>query len=139
MKDCSQACYVLFTEEWLDSTTSVPPLPPPPPPPAPPGLFLPNTAEIPGAFHPPPHPGLSELPLDPQSIIPPPPDLQPIVDKLATYVAKNGPDFESIIKAKDDPRFEFLNPWNTHHSYYNLKKQEALASLQLKKSEETQS
>ena len=62
-------------------------------------------------------------------IIPPPPDLQPIVDKLANYVAKNGPDFESIIKAKNDPRFEFLNPWNSHYSYYQLKKQQALKAV----------
>ena len=60
------------------------------------------------------------------------------MDKLATYVAKNGPDFESVIKAKNDPRFDFLNPWNTHHSYYNLKKEEALASLQMDKSVKTQ-
>jgi len=52
------------------------------------------------------------------------------VDKLAVYVAKNGPDFETSIKAKNDPRFEFLNPWNTHYSYYILKKQEALAQLE---------
>lgn len=52
------------------------------------------------------------------------------MDKLANYVAKNGPDFESIIKAKNDPRFEFLNPWNTHYSYYQLKKQQALEAAQ---------
>ena len=74
------------------------------------------------------------MPLGTPQVIPPPPDLQPIVDKLAIYVAKNGPDFESIIKAKNDPRFEFLNPWNTHHGYYNLKKQEALANQQLQQS-----
>lgn len=104
----------------------MPPLPPPPPPPVPPGLFLPDSVEIPGTLPPPLLPGMSTMPLVPDQIIPPPPDLQPIVDKLANYVAKNGPDFESIIKAKNDPRFEFLNPWNTHYSYYQLKKQQAL-------------
>ena len=74
----------------------------------------------------------------PQPIIPPPPDLQPIVDKLAIYVAKNGPDFESIIIAKNDPRFDFLDPWNTHHSYYKLKKQEAERQLQLEKAAKAQ-
>lgn len=97
----------------------MPPLPPPPPPPVPPAFFVP----------PPPPPGMSTIPQAPDEIIPPPPDLQPIVDKLANYVAKNGPDFESIIKAKNDPRFEFLNPWNTHYSYYQLKKQQALKAV----------
>lgn len=109
----------------MESTTSMPPLPPPPPPPVPPAIFLPNTVEIPAGI-----PGMSTMSLAPDQIIPPPPDLQPIVDKLANYVAKNGPDFESIIKAKSDPRFEFLNPWNTHYSYYELKKREALEAVQ---------
>lgn len=125
-------------EEWLEPTSSVPPLPPPPPPPVPPGLFVPETIEIPGVYPPPPSLEVSTLPLVPQPIIPPPPDLQPIVDKLAIYVAKNGPDFESIIIAKNDPRFEFLDPWNTHHSYYILKKQEAQRRLLEEKAEKAQ-
>lgn len=32
--------------------------------------------------------------------MPPPPDVQPIVDKMAEYVAKNGADFEESIRAK---------------------------------------
>ena len=60
------------------------------------------------------------------------------MDKLAIYVAKNGPDFESIIIAKNDPRFDFLDPWNTHHSYYKLKKQEAERQLQLEKAAKAQ-
>lgn len=34
------------------------------------------------------------------AIMPPPPDVQPIVDKMAEYVAKNGLDFEASIRAK---------------------------------------
>jgi hypothetical protein len=37
-------------------------------------------------------------------IIPPPPDLKPICDKLAEYVARNGNQFEENIRAKNDPR-----------------------------------
>lgn len=118
---------LLLAEEWLDSTSSVPPLPPPPPPPAPPGIFVPSSVEMSGPVAPPPPPpGVSTVALVSEQIIPPPPDLQPIVDKLANYVAKNGPDFEEIIKAKNDPRFEFLNPWNSHYSYFQLKKQQAV-------------
>ena len=37
-------------------------------------------------------------------IIPPPPDLKPICDKLAEYVARNGKQFEANIRTKNDPR-----------------------------------
>lgn len=75
------------------------------------------------------HPGTTSIPsMTPgyptiMPIVPPPPDIQPIIDKLANYVAKNGPDFENIIKAKNDPRFTFVHPWNEHHKYYQYKKQ----------------
>lgn len=38
------------------------------------------------------------------AIIPPPPDIQPVIDKLAEYVARNGLKFESSVRAKNDPR-----------------------------------
>lgn len=38
------------------------------------------------------------------AIIPPPPDIQPVIDKLAEYVARNGVKFESSVRAKNDPR-----------------------------------
>ena len=55
--------------------------------------------------------------------LPPPPDVQPIVDKTADYVAKNGSDFEKtvIMKHLDDRRFDFLHPWNQYHKYYKSK------------------
>ncbi len=40
----------------------------------------------------------------PQVIIPPPPDIQPVIDKLAEYVARNGLKFEASVRAKNDPR-----------------------------------
>lgn len=57
------------------------------------------------------------------AIIPPPPDIQPVIDKLAEYVARNGLKFESSVRAKNDPRFEFLQPWHQYNAYYEFKKQ----------------
>lgn len=39
------------------------------------------------------------------AIIPPPPDIQPVIDKLAEYVARNGIKFETSVRAKNDPRW----------------------------------
>nr|CAD7258464.1 unnamed protein product [Timema shepardi] len=51
----------------------------------------------------------------------PPSDLQLIIDKMASYVSKNGRDFETIVKSKGDNRFLFLEPNNPHHPYYQMK------------------
>nr|CAG4640939.1 EOG090X07RL [Eulimnadia texana] len=48
----------------------------------------------------------------------PPPDVQPIVDKTASYVARNGRHLESVIRSKGDPRFTFLQPDHAYHAYY---------------------
>ena len=63
--------------------------------------------------------------------IPPPPDLQPVVDKTAYYVAKNDSCFETTVIKKhcDDPKFSFLNPWDQYHSYYQAKKAECLEEI----------
>ncbi|XP_016875287.1 splicing factor, suppressor of white-apricot homolog isoform X3 [Homo sapiens] len=57
------------------------------------------------------------------AIIPPPPDVQPVIDKLAEYVARNGLKFETSVRAKNDQRFEFLQPWHQYNAYYEFKKQ----------------
>ncbi|XP_069476177.1 splicing factor, suppressor of white-apricot homolog isoform X2 [Ambystoma mexicanum] len=57
------------------------------------------------------------------AIIPPPPDIQPVIDKLAQYVSRNGIKFETSVRAKNDPRFEFLQPWHEYNPYYEFKKQ----------------
>ncbi|XP_006874125.1 PREDICTED: splicing factor, suppressor of white-apricot homolog [Chrysochloris asiatica] len=57
------------------------------------------------------------------AIIPPPPDIQPVIDKLAEYVARNGVKFETSVRAKNDQRFEFLQPWHQYNAYYEFKKQ----------------
>ncbi|XP_033831865.1 splicing factor, suppressor of white-apricot homolog [Periophthalmus magnuspinnatus] len=56
------------------------------------------------------------------AIMPPPPDTQPVIDKLAEYVARNGLKFESSVRAKNDPRFDFLLPWHQYNTYYEFKK-----------------
>jgi hypothetical protein len=56
-------------------------------------------------------------------VIPPPPDVKPIIDKLAEYVARDGPAFEQSIRIKNDPRFGFLERDHIHHNYYQLKLQ----------------
>ncbi|XP_051533210.1 splicing factor, suppressor of white-apricot homolog isoform X2 [Myxocyprinus asiaticus] len=56
------------------------------------------------------------------AIIPPPPDIQPVIDKLAEYVARNGVKFETSVRAKKDPRFDFLQSWHQYNSYYEFKK-----------------
>ncbi|KAJ3605227.1 hypothetical protein NHX12_027277 [Muraenolepis orangiensis] len=58
----------------------------------------------------------------PSVIIPPPPDIQPVIDKLAEYVARNGVKFETSVRAKNDPRFDFLQTWNQYNTYYEFKK-----------------
>ncbi|XP_004999452.1 splicing factor, suppressor of white-apricot homolog isoform X1 [Cavia porcellus] len=57
------------------------------------------------------------------AIIPPPPDIQPVIDKLAEYVARNGLKFETSVRAKNDQRFQFLQPWHQYNAYYEFKKQ----------------
>lgn len=57
------------------------------------------------------------------TVIPPPPDVKPIIDKLAEYVARDGPAFEQSIRTKNDPRFGFLERDHIHHNYYQLKVQ----------------
>ena len=42
---------------------------------------------------------------------------------MAMYVAKNGVDFEIVVKGKNDPRFEFLLPHHVHYQYYSFKKE----------------
>ena len=48
----------------------------------------------------------------------PPEYLQTIIEKAALYVAKNGAEFEEILRIKQDPRFTFLDLENEYHPYY---------------------
>ncbi len=55
----------------------------------------------------------------------PPPDEAPVIDKMASYVAKNGPDFEYVVKNKADTRFDFVHEWHQYNAYYEYKKKVA--------------
>lgn len=75
------------------------------------------------------HPYEEALAQLPQSVLdqppnPPPPNLQPVVDKMAEYAANNGEEFERTVleKNNNDPRFSFLRPGNEYHAYYTTKK-----------------
>lgn len=57
-------------------------------------------------------------------IITPPDDVQIVIDKMASYVARNGDEFADIVRAKNDPRFTFLDPENIYHPYYKRLMQE---------------
>lgn len=37
---------------------------------------------------------------------------------MASYVARNGDEFANIVRAKNDPRFMFLEPDNEYYAYY---------------------
>ncbi|XP_033211076.1 splicing factor, suppressor of white-apricot homolog isoform X3 [Belonocnema kinseyi] len=57
-------------------------------------------------------------PLSRPSFIVPPAEVQIIIDKMASYVAKNGRDFEAIVRNKGDSRFNFLELSHQYHGYY---------------------
>ncbi|THD26305.1 hypothetical protein D915_002742 [Fasciola hepatica] len=48
-----------------------------------------------------------------------------IIDKMAEYVTRNGPEFEELVTRQkgNDPRFGFLKPTHPLHSYYQSRKQ----------------
>ena len=49
-----------------------------------------------------------------------------IVDKTASFVARNGPEFESRIRKNElnNAKFNFLNPSDPYHAYYQHKVRE---------------
>ncbi|XP_003381994.1 putative surp module [Trichinella spiralis] len=68
-------------------------------------------------------------------LLPPPPDLYPVVDRVAAYVARNGPQFEQILRERNDPRFSFIDPSNKYNPYYmallqNYESENCIARLQ---------
>ncbi|XP_013393875.1 splicing factor 3A subunit 1-like [Lingula anatina] len=69
-------------------------------------------------------PGLSGKPI--VGIIYPPPEVRNIVDKTASFVARNGPEFETRIRQNEinNPKFNFLNPTDPYHAYYQHKVKE---------------
>ncbi|KAL5004725.1 hypothetical protein ScPMuIL_018181 [Solemya velum] len=59
-------------------------------------------------------------------IIYPPPEVRNIVDKTASFVARNGPEFESRIRLNEinNPKFNFLTATDPYHAYYQHKVKE---------------
>jgi splicing factor 3A subunit 1 len=60
-------------------------------------------------------------------VIIPPPDIKTVVDKTASYVAKNGQSFESMIMKVEanNPKFNFLrHNDDPYRPYYNFKLEE---------------
>eukprot|EP00518_Triparma_eleuthera_P023353 CAMPEP_0197548626 /NCGR_PEP_ID=MMETSP1320-20131121/2704_1 /TAXON_ID=91990 /ORGANISM="Bolidomonas sp., Strain RCC2347" /LENGTH=95 /DNA_ID=CAMNT_0043108675 /DNA_START=69 /DNA_END=353 /DNA_ORIENTATION=- len=64
---------------------------------------------------------MSPLPPKPSSLIVPPGPVRAVVNKTASFVAKNGPSFESRILGSaqgSTPKFAFLQPTSPYHGYY---------------------
>ena len=111
-------CYDKLLNNLRKHIPVQPPAPPPPP------------VEVAKEETPPPEDTVAavvEAPLvtneaDKSAIVPPPPDKKFLIDKMATYVAKNGPDFEVVVTMKNDPRFDFIAEGHVWHNYYKMRK-----------------
>ncbi|XP_041356124.1 splicing factor 3A subunit 1-like [Gigantopelta aegis] len=59
-------------------------------------------------------------------IIYPPPEVRNIVDKTASFVARNGPEFENRIRQNEvnNTKFNFLTSTDAYHAYYQHKVKE---------------
>ncbi|KAF0897915.1 hypothetical protein E2562_001623 [Oryza meyeriana var. granulata] len=62
-------------------------------------------------------------------IIHPPPDIRVIIEKTATFVSKNGPEFERRIISHNagNAKFNFLQPSDPYHAYYQHRVSELAA------------
>jgi len=103
-EDCSYSQLITKLQKYA-------PNPAPPPPPS----AIPK-APSPDKSSTPPPPVAAGLP--PGPIVIPPPDVQTIIDKMASYVARNGRSFEEVVRTKDEDRFRFLSAEDKHHNYY---------------------
>lgn len=62
-------------------------------------------------------------------LILPPPDIRAVVDKTATFVARNGRSFERKIAGETaSAKFAFLRPSDPYHAYYEHKLRELAAA-----------
>ena len=48
-------------------------------------------------------------------------EIKIMIDKMAEYVVRNGIEFESNIKKKQDVRFSFINDDDVYNKYYRNK------------------
>ena len=56
----------------------------------------------------------------PIGVIIPPPDIKKHIDRAASFVAKYGSNFESMLKLEEQnlPKFSFLKESDPYHPYY---------------------
>ncbi|VDM65508.1 unnamed protein product, partial [Strongylus vulgaris] len=54
----------------------------------------------------------------PQPMVPPPPDLQPVIASYAEFVARHGADAELELRDRVDLQLHFMHPNSHHFSYY---------------------
>lgn len=62
----------------------------------------------------------------------PPDEFKPLIERLLTYVKKDGEAFEKQVLQRNDPRFSFLQPGDANFEYYKWRKEQIiLAKLQV--------
>ncbi|KJH49161.1 surp module [Dictyocaulus viviparus] len=54
----------------------------------------------------------------PQPMVPPPPDLQPVISSYADFVARHGVEAELDLRDRADLQLNFMHPTSPHFSYY---------------------
>ena len=54
-------------------------------------------------------------------VTPPPISLQPLIDKTASYVAKNGADMMPVVRKTHPEKFAFLHPENQYNNFFLYK------------------
>ncbi|KAK6744577.1 hypothetical protein RB195_011351 [Necator americanus] len=54
----------------------------------------------------------------PQPMVPPPPDLQPVIASYAEFVARHGAEAEMELRDRVDLQLHFMHPSSHHFSYY---------------------
>ncbi|WKY02546.1 hypothetical protein Q1695_016094 [Nippostrongylus brasiliensis] len=55
---------------------------------------------------------------NPQPMVPPPPDLQPVISSYADFVARRGAEAELELRDRADLQLTFMHPTSPHFSYY---------------------
>nr|CAB3266014.1 splicing factor, suppressor of white-apricot homolog [Phallusia mammillata] len=98
------------------STDMVLPQPHYPETPAPPG------EEAPGSIAPPPLTLPPHMTTGEEQLVPPSPDMQPIVEAVARKIATEGEEVEMSLATQDNPNYAFLRPWHELHPYYKYRK-----------------
>ncbi|KAK5978689.1 Surp module [Trichostrongylus colubriformis] len=76
----------------------------------------------------------------PQPMVPPPPDLQPVISSYADFVARHGAETELELRDRADLQLTFMHPHSPHFSYYQHRVrmvQWELAKKALEQSEES--